>query len=259
MRIALLALALVLLSAEAAEGAWRRPVPGAVARAFAYSPSAPFRAGAHRGVDLAAPPGARVRAACSGEVVTAAMGVVTLRCGRWRVTALPLAADAVRVGARVRAGATIGRVGTMTGHTGLHLGVRRASDRFAYVDPLPLLTAEPSPPAGAPWRGPRPRRRRGPRPRRASPRRRRAHCARAAASPRRRRGSAPAPRVAVPSPRAAPASRVRVSSRASAGRLAPWPAWVGLGLLALGAVGGGVRIRVRRARARAGVPVPSAP
>ena len=69
-------------------------------RAFAYGPD-PFRRGWHRGVDLAGAPGTAVRAACSGTVVTAravagAEGVVTLLCGRWRVTHLPLIAIDVR-------------------------------------------------------------------------------------------------------------------------------------------------------------------
>src|SRR4051812_9401245 len=106
MRTSLLALALLLAWSGEAPAAWQRPVPGAVARPFAYSPSAPFRARQHRGAALAARLGTRVRAACAGEVVTARLGapgasagagappgagVVTLRCGRWRVTALPLA------------------------------------------------------------------------------------------------------------------------------------------------------------------------
>jgi hypothetical protein len=240
MRIPLLALVAMLGWTDAAAAAWQRPVPGAVARPFTYAPAAPFRAGAHRGVDLRAEPGDVIRAACAGVVATASAGlaggaaggagVVTLRCGPWRVTALPLASVTVRAGERVGAGAQLGRVGAMPGHTGLHLGVRRASDRFAYVDPLPLLTGETPPPvAGVPRTGPRPD------------------------SPA-RPGEAP-PHASAPRTAARPAAGVRVPS----GGLAPWPAWVGLALLALGAVGGGVRVRVRRARARARVAVPSPP
>jgi murein DD-endopeptidase MepM/ murein hydrolase activator NlpD len=123
---------------------WRRPVPGAVTRAFAYGPD-PFRRGWHRGVDLAAAPGSVVRAACTGQVVTASdgggvgAGVVTLRCGPWRVTHLPLASVTVQAGARIRAGSRVGTLARSAAHAGLHLGVRRADDRFAYVDPVPFL------------------------------------------------------------------------------------------------------------------------
>lgn len=146
MRIAAVALTLV------------APVPGPVARVFEYGPD-PFRAGQHRGVDLAARPGDVVRAACSGRVATARMRVVTLRCGPWRVTHLPLAAISVRAGARVRAGEPVGRLGSTPGHTGLHLGVRRATDPFGYVDPIPLIhgTRPPLAPARRiPRTGPRP-------------------------------------------------------------------------------------------------------
>ena len=55
--------------------------------------------------------GTAVHAACTGTVVTAravagAGGVVTLLCGPWRVTHLPLVAIAVRPGLRVHAGAS---------------------------------------------------------------------------------------------------------------------------------------------------------
>src|SRR5215470_16436511 len=88
--------------------AWRRPVPGPVARAFAYSAARPFDAGQHRGADFSAAPGDVVRAACSGRVAFAGRGVVPLRCGPWRVTHLPLATLAVHAGARVSEGARLG-------------------------------------------------------------------------------------------------------------------------------------------------------
>jgi hypothetical protein len=269
---------------------WRRPVSGAVARRFAYGAN-PFRAGWHRGVDLAAPPGSPVRAACSGVVVTARPGVATLRCGPWRVTHLPLASHAVAVGDAVRAGSVVGTVSVGGEHRGLHLGVRRESDRFAYVDPLPFFAGRTSaPPTVGPPRttrvprsgpsGARPVVPPAPPPVSAGDRaidRRvpqpgvvqldaRGASGRSALDA--LRGLPPAtapvsPPAAVPaSPpgplHGAPTPPVRVSSPAGAGGLAPWPAWVGLALLALGAVGGGVRVRVRRGRARVSSPVPSA-
>ena len=138
-------LALLAIPSAALAERWLRPVPGEVARAFHFSRGAPFTAGAHRGADLAAPPGTAVRAACAGTVLYAARvpaqgGVVTLRCGGRRVTHLPLASIAVRTGAQLRAGATLGTLAP--GHRGLHLGVRAAGDPFGYVDPLEFL---PSP------------------------------------------------------------------------------------------------------------------
>jgi hypothetical protein len=211
------------------------PVPGDITRAFAYDPAAPFVAGRHRGLDLAAPPGTPVRAACAGRVAWAANGVVTLRCGSWRVTHLPLATISARLGTRVPAGARVGTLGRDERHTGLHLGVRRAGDRFSYIDPAPLLAAHrpPVPVTPAPRRPPR-------------------------AVPRLDTPRLAAPRVDTPrlaAPRVAAPRRVRVSPPA----LAPWPAWLGLALLVLGAAGGGARLRVRRhraallARAREGV------
>jgi hypothetical protein len=250
MRLILLAFALAVVLAAPAVAEWRRPVAGEVTRPFAYGPDF-FRAGWHRGVDLAAPAGATVRAACTGRVATARPGLVTLRCGPWRVTHLPLAAVSVRRGEAVTAGRPIGTLGSGSGagfgsragsgssagtrHAGLHLGVRRAGERFGYVDPLPLLRGSPpSPPVAAPRRVPRA----GPRP-----------------------GRPPAP-LAEPrrAPRPVPVpAEVRVFRPAAARALAPWPAWAGLALLALGAAGSGVRIGLRRRRAHVRTPVPSAP
>ena len=129
------------------------PVPGPIARDFEYAGD-PFARGHHRGADLQAPPGAQVRAACGGRVAFAGRAgasgrTVTIRCGPWSVTHLPLRELAVRAGERVAPGATIGTAATSKDHEGLHLGVRRTADPRGYVDPAPLLRTPPrhAPPA----------------------------------------------------------------------------------------------------------------
>jgi peptidase M23-like protein len=241
-------------SAVAAGVAWARPVPGAVARAFAYDPSDPFVRGRHRGVDLAAAPGGSVRAACGGRVVTARAGqVVTLRCGPWRVTHLPLADVTVHAGQRVDAGARLGTLGTSAEHRGLHLGVRAAGDRFAYVDPLAFIPRTRGPHRAPPLPAVRRRLPSAPVPAPARPR---------VPRPAVRRLPEPsplkAPRTRSPAARRLPATSHRVVAphvrgvRVPSGRaVAPWPAWAGLALVLCGALGGGVRWRVRARRVRA--------
>jgi murein DD-endopeptidase MepM/ murein hydrolase activator NlpD len=209
----------------AAAGRWQRPVPGDVARPFSYARSTPFAAGAHRGVDLRAAPGTVVLAACGGAVVHASAvagreRVVSTDCGSLRVSYLPLASTAVRKGGRVAAGARIGTVAA--GHGGLHMGVRRASDRFAYVDPMALFAAPERPFAPAP--------------RPVVPR----------LVPR-----MPVPRLGV----AEPATRAPVG--AGPASPAPWPVWAGLGLVLFGAAGSGTVAVRRRRRARVDVRAPS--
>jgi murein DD-endopeptidase MepM/ murein hydrolase activator NlpD len=194
---------------------WLRPVPGAVTRSFSYSPRLPFRAGAHRGADFAAARGTAVRAVCAGRVLHAgpvarAAAVVTVGCAARRVTYLPLAALRVRVGAWVHEGAAIGALAG--GHGGaLHLGVRRAGDRFAYEDPLGLVPDRPP----------------GVSPPQAVPRLRRPPAGGVRARP------ASAPRARDAAPRLEPRADSNPTARA------PWPAWAGLIAVALGIAGSG--------------------
>jgi hypothetical protein len=158
----------VALPPPAAE-AWIWPVHGPVVGRFAYARANPFARGQRRGVDIAAPRGTPVVAACGGRVRFAApIGTsgrtVSTACGAYVVSYLHLDAIATRRGARVHAGDAIGTVGT-TGRRHearphVSLGVRRASDRWGYVDPLRLLPGESaSPPdlAPLPRRGAPPR------------------------------------------------------------------------------------------------------
>jgi hypothetical protein len=238
------------VAVPAAEASWRPPVDDAlITRAFDLGAN-PFEGGRHRGIDLAAPAGAAVRAPCSGEVVVAGRvgtsgRVVTVRCGVWRVSHMPLAAIVPRVGDQVDRGAKLGTAAPSHAHSGLHLGVRREGDRFGYVDPLQFLAAKRSPPPLVGGRRPPPVRitrppRLGPAPRAPRP-----------ATPRLRRAAVgPAPSIIAREP-------VTVAGRPTdpiaAGHPAgdsnrmpvPWPAWLGAALILAG-LGFGWRTRVRR-------------
>jgi hypothetical protein len=233
-------------------GTWSAPVAGPVTRAFDPARDR-FESSRHQGADFAARAGAPVRAACSGRVVFAARagttgGVVTLRCGPWRVTHLPLRRIAAKAGTAVSRGEQIGTAAPTTAHAGIHLGVRRAGDRDGYVDPLPFLGR---PQSAVPLVRAHPLDRRGP-----------ARGPHSDAS-RIRPAGAPVPTAPAPS-REPPAGtgKDRGSSPApgrGAPALAPWPAWLGLALLLAGATGGHTarRARTRRARTRRAPGIPA--
>jgi murein DD-endopeptidase MepM/ murein hydrolase activator NlpD len=209
----------------ARRGTWRWPLRGRVVGRFRLTPRAPYARGQRRGIDVAAPPGSEVRAACAGRVTfTGALPrlglAVSVRCGALVATYLRLARVAVRRGAAVWPGL---RLGTLGPAGLLRLGARRAADRRGYVDPLTLLRdAGPSPPALGP--APRGRRPRGSRPLR------------------------PAPRLAPlrPAPRPLPPP-----AHAEPHRL-PWPAYPALALIATALPVGGLMHR-RRRRSRVSV------
>jgi len=222
---------------------WLRPVPGEVARSFSYARDAPFARGAHRGVDLAAPPGTSVRAACAGRVVHAGPvagrdEVVSMRCRARRVSYLPLATVAVRAGATIRVGAQLGTVAR--GHGGLHLGVRREGDPFGYEDPMPKLAPDRPAPRGT---FPTTRIPRSARPRPAPART--PVLGEHPAIPRPRPSNGPSARSSPPFPR--PERSNAASSRTASAPLASWPVWGGLALALSGAAGTGtVALRRRR-------------
>ena len=153
-----------------AAAAWTWPVRGPVISRFAYRAASPFARGQRRGVDIAAPSGTPVVAACSGRVrfagaVGTAGRTVSMACGRFVVSYLHLDAIRTRHGARLRTGDPLGTVGA-TGRRHerrphLSFGVRRVGTRWAYVDPLRLLPAEHGIP---PDTSPAPRGRRAPPP-----------------------------------------------------------------------------------------------
>jgi hypothetical protein len=235
-RLATAALLAATTAAAPAHAAWRLPVEAPVTRAFDLGED-PFEGGRHRGVDLAARTGEPVRAPCAGEAVVAGRvgtsgRVVTLRCGAWRVSHMPLGTIAVRRGERVERGAAIGTAAWSREHAGLHLGVRREGDPFGYEDPLALI--------GRPARRFAPLPRARPRPRVIRP----------ATHPARPLLVRPRP-TAIPSARPAPAGggarRSVPPEPRSLPAPAPWPVWAGLAVLLSGAAGSGT-VAVRRRR-----------
>jgi murein DD-endopeptidase MepM/ murein hydrolase activator NlpD len=226
MRLLSLVFTLFLVAGPSAlAGSWQRPLDGAVLRPFAVSADR-FARGQHRGVDLAAPPGATVRAVCAGRVrfagsVPGGGQTVSIGCGRLVATYQHLAVPLVRRGQALLAGASVGTVGRSGLAPGdrahLHLGARElASGR--YVDPLGLFRTRPRvlpPVAVAPRRGPVPL---GPAPRPAI---------------------APAPLDAAPARVPAPAIALQPRGRVPAPVIAPAapvpPAvWIGLAAFGLG-------------------------
>jgi hypothetical protein len=158
MRRLLLTFAAFFVLITPANAAWTWPVSGEVITPYRNG-SDPYATGQHRGIDIAAPVGAAVRAAAGGDVRfagTAGSSGVTISirtAGGYDTSYLHLSALEVRAGAHVSAGDRIGAVGT-TGSAGtrsataphLHFGVRDAGTRHSYHDPLAFLP--PAPPAG---------------------------------------------------------------------------------------------------------------
>jgi hypothetical protein len=156
---ALLGLAIGLIDPTAAHarGRWLWPLAGPVVARFHLSPDR-FAAGQRRGIDIAAPSGTEVRAACPGTVTFAGRvpgrgRAVAVACGRLSATYLHLGALQVRRGERVIGGEGVGRLGD---GSVLRLGARLRTNRFGYVDPLALLGAESGRRPGSPIRPPAP-------------------------------------------------------------------------------------------------------
>lgn len=240
----LAAFALVCLPSGASARAWVRPVEGPLLRAFAVSPDR-FAAGQHRGVDLAAPAGTLVHAACAGRVSFAGRvprggRTVSLRCGPLIATYQHLGDVGVVRGQAVIRGAGIGTVGHPRPRPHVHLSARVAATR-AYVDPLTLLSgARRDPPASLPP---------GRRPPGLGP-------ARAPIRPP-ALGPAPAPRPLEPvrrpwRPLTAPVARPVGAMPRDGSTKAPWPVWLGLALFGLGLPLGGAVVSARRRRRASG-------
>jgi murein DD-endopeptidase MepM/ murein hydrolase activator NlpD len=225
-------IAVLLAPPAASASTWRRPVEGTVLRPFVVVPDR-FAPGSHRGVDLDAPVGTPVRAACGGRAsfvgrVPGGGLTLSVRCGSLVSTYQHLGGAVVRHGGVVLRGAVVGVVGrsgaprSRTPH--LHLGAREAvSGR--YVDPMSLIgDAPPAIPPLAP----------------------RAPSARPLPL-----GPAPAQRAM--RPRAARYSRpLAVPAAPVPARGVPLTVWAGLACVAVGLpFGGFVTVRRRRRRALA--------
>lgn len=154
--------------APAAQASWQWPVSGDVITPYRNGTD-PYASGQHRGIDIAAPAGAAVRAATGGEVRFAGTAgssglTVSVRTGDGYDTSyLHLSSLSVRTGARVAAGDRLGAVGTTGTRSAaaphLHFGVRTAESRHAYHDPLRFLQPPPAasrPPATPPAHAPKP-------------------------------------------------------------------------------------------------------
>ncbi len=127
-------------SGHPAQAAMWWPVPGPVVREF--DPPEPDWLPGHRGVDLAAAPGATVRTPRDGVIAfagrVAGSPVLVVGHGAVRATYQPVEAGAT-VGSTVRAGQPIGQIVSGAAHctpTCLHWGAL-VGDR--YVDPRILL------------------------------------------------------------------------------------------------------------------------
>ena len=134
--------------------AWTWPVDGPVLKEFSLGDD-PYAAGHHRGIDIAAPAGAPVRAPAAGTVsfagtVPGGGRAVTIRTADgYAVTLLHLGALGVGRSTTVGEGDAVGLVGPsgVAEHAEpyVHLGVRLAADPNGYVNPLSLLPSRAVP------------------------------------------------------------------------------------------------------------------
>lgn len=207
--------AALLATPAAAANPWLRPVPGGEpVRAFDFGGRSPFAGGQHRGVDLRASVGAEVRSACTGTVVFAGRTPGHGRTVSVRCGRRRVAYLPLR-STRVRRGQGVARGHRIGRVTAGHRGALHVGVR---IEGRRFGYVDPLALFGRASRPPPAIPRAGPPSRRALP----------------------PPRLRVPSPAAPPAPA-----------MAPWPVWLGMGLLVVGAVGTSTVTLRRRSRRRA--------
>ena len=153
MRRFLLAL-VIALAVVAPAGAWTWPADGPVLQPFSFDPEVPKAPGHHRGIDVAGPIGAVVRAPATGVISFAGVVPSNGKCvtietaDGWSVTLTHLGSIAVTKGASVVEGDGVGTIGPSdepgVSDPHVHLGIRRTSDEYGYVDPAAMLPLRPS-------------------------------------------------------------------------------------------------------------------
>jgi Peptidase family M23 len=125
------------------------PTAGRVVHEFAFDPAAPYAAGQHRGVDIAAAPGASILAPISGTVSFAGTvpshgAIVTITTEDvLAVSLMQLDSVTVTRGTRVEQGDVVGTLGwggPDSSPPHVHLSVRVASTEHGYLDPVRFLT-----------------------------------------------------------------------------------------------------------------------
>jgi hypothetical protein len=135
--------------------AWTWPADGPVLRPFVLGDD-PYAAAQHRGVDIAAPSGALLRAPASGAVsfagtVPGGGRAVTIQTADgYSITLVHLGSIGVQRGQVLAEGAGLGSAGR-SGEAEhpepyVHLGVRVSADPQGYLDPLGLLPPREAPP-----------------------------------------------------------------------------------------------------------------
>lgn len=125
---------------------WVLPAAGALRDGFGPRPDAPVPgvSGYHRGQDIGAACGARVRAAASGKVVQAGWDgsygnwVLLQHAGGVQTGYAHAERLLVRVGQRVRAGAVIAAAGSTGASSGCHVHFE-VREKGRAVDPVPFM------------------------------------------------------------------------------------------------------------------------